>query len=136
MSIFKVSYDDCDKRIKTIEEEIRFRELKCTITRLGLPPYHASTEEHNKTQNEKSWNQLKNYQNNLRLVKIEKMIYEAREQQRTATLPLLFKKYSEAIDLSLKLGKKVATGGEYETFAQEAIIQRDYIKQITAGHSN
>jgi hypothetical protein len=58
------------------------------------------------------------------------MIYEAQEQQRTATLPLLFQKYSESVELSLTLGKKVSTGEEYQTFSREAIIQRDYIKQI------
>jgi hypothetical protein len=58
------------------------------------------------------------------------MIYEAQEQQRTATLPLLFQKYSESVELSLTLGKKVSIGEEYQTFSREAIIQRDYIKQI------
>ena len=101
MNAFQPVYDDCDKRIKRIEEDIRFHECKCLLTRLGLPPFQASTEEHKKTQNEKSWNRLKNCENNLRLVKMEKMIYEAHEQQRTATLPLLFKKYSDSVDLSL-----------------------------------
>lgn len=128
---YLMAYADCDKRIKAIEEEIRFHELKCLITRLALPPYHNSSEQHKTRENEKSWNEWKNHENDLRLVKIEKMIYEAREQQRTATLPLLFKKYSDTINKSLQLGKKVVTGEEYETFVREAIIQRDYIAQLT-----
>ena len=128
---FKTIYDDCDKRIKTIEEDIRFHECKCLLTRLGLPPYHSSSDTH-KTENEKSWNRLKNCENNLRLVKMEKMIYEAIEQQRTATLPLLFKKYSESVNLSLTLGRKVATGEEYEQFCLGAKTQRDYIMTLCA----
>ena len=130
MNAFQPVYDDCDKRIKRIEEDIRFHECKCLLTRLGLPPFQASTEEHKKTQNEKSWNRLKNCENNLRLVKMEKMIYEAHEQQRTATLPLLFKKYSDSVDLSLTLGKKVATGEEYQQFCSGAKTQRDVIKKM------
>jgi hypothetical protein len=83
-----------------------------------------------RAENEKSWNRLKNCENRLRLVKMEKMIYEAHEQQRTATLPLLFKKYSESVDLSLTLGKKVATEEEYQQLCSGAETQRDYIKTM------
>jgi hypothetical protein len=60
------------------------------------------------------------------------MIYEAIEQQKTANLPLLFKKYSESVNLSLTLAKKVATGEEYEQFCLGAKTQRDYIMTLCA----
>jgi hypothetical protein len=119
MTAFQPVYADCDKRIKTIKEDISFHECKCLLTRLAG---------NQRAENEKSWNRLKNCENNLRLVKMEKMIYEAHEQQRTATLPLLFKKYSESVDLSLTLARKVATEEEYQQFCSGAKTQRDYIK--------
>ena len=119
MTAFQPAYDHCDERIKTIQEDIKFHECKCLLTRLMG---------NQRAENEKSWNRLKNCENNLRLVKMEKMIYEAHEQQRTATLPLLFKKYSESVDMSLTLGKKVATEEEYQQLCSGAETQRDYIK--------
>lgn len=131
MSAFQPVYADCDERIKKIEEDIKFYEYKCLLTRLGLPPFHASSDVHKRTQNEKSWKGLKNCQNKLRLVKMEKMIYEAHEQQRTATLPLLFKKYNESVDLSLTLERNVETNEEiYREFCEKAEEQRNYIKTM------
>ena len=80
--------------------------------------------------------EIKNYENNIKLINVEKLIYKALGNKDNSKLfPKLFQKYSELMTESYDMsGNMVKIGAiqeqEYLEFCSQSLAQRDYVRKM------
>jgi hypothetical protein len=128
---YQIVYDNCDERIASLKAKITAYEGKATLSKLfgalldrSLGGYSAGWEK-----------KVENLKVGVKMVQIEKMIYKAHEQQRKATLPLLFEKYDAQLAQHLEFSQEevnleVMEQGSYLEMCRNSLTQRDYIKKM------
>jgi hypothetical protein len=85
---------------------------------------------------DKNAEKMKNYENNIQLIKVEKLIYQALTKSGNgAIFPKLFQKYSDLMGISYDIsGNMVRLDGveeqEYLEYCASSLKQRDYIKKV------
>ena len=80
--------------------------------------------------------EIKNYENNIKLINVEKLIYKALGNKDNSKLfPKLFQKYSELMTESYDMsGNMVKIGAiqeqEYLEFCSQSLAQRDFVRKM------
>lgn len=131
---FQNGIANCDERINTIKEKIHAYQSKAVLSKLlggllgeqfgGLGGISVGWEK-----------KVENLKVGMKMIEIEKMVYKAHEQQRKATLPLLFEKYSAQLAQYLELSQEevnleMLEQGSYLEMCRESLNQRDFIKKM------
>lgn len=78
---------------------------------------------------------IKYYENAIKLVQVEKLIYKALLKNNNAIFPRLLNKYDELMGLSYDMsGNMVLSGiykeGEYLAYCNKSLEQREYISNV------
>jgi len=79
---------------------------------------------------------MKNYENNIQLIKVERLIYQALAKSGNgAIFPKLFQKYSDLMGISYDIsGNMVRLDGveeqEYLEYCASSLKQREYIQKL------
>ena len=115
----------CDERIESLEDKIlECRIYDTVITLLEL-------------KNNKYDVKIKNFENSIKLVKTEKMLYKAlvNDKSPKEIFSILLNKYDELMNVSYDIsGNMVNTGLNQENdhleFCKESLNQREYIKML------
>jgi hypothetical protein len=74
--------------------------------------------------------------NSIKLVEVEKVIYQSLTKQNNSSLfPLLLRKYDDLIEMSYEIANDMVKNGfiqeiSYLEFCKESLEQRDYIKKL------
>jgi hypothetical protein len=131
---FQNGITNCDERINSLKEKIHAYQSKAVLSKLfgglfgeefcGLGGISVGWEK-----------KVENLKVGMKMVEIEKMVYKAHEQQRKATLPLLFEKYSAQLAQYLELSQEEVNlefmeQGSYLEMCRESLNQRDFIKKM------
>ena len=127
-----------DKCIKSCDE--RIESLKCRIKQIEIGRFMVKLMFPDEPQPENDLLQIKNWRNNIKLVSIEKCIYEAIIKKNKSLLPLLKIKYGEEMIDSLDLASQLTTSGitpeiEYLDFSKHSLFQKKYIDKICDAYS-
>lgn len=131
MSIFKpetiaICLASCDERIASVQDKLDSWKVYGKV--LGLADLDLETKYQDK---------IKNYQNNIQLIKTEKLIYNALANPKSARaiFPKLLAKYDELIGVSYDLsGNMVINGlnaeGDHLEYCNQSLAQREYIRKL------
>lgn len=74
--------------------------------------------------------------NNIKLVELEKVIYQSLTKQNNSSLfPMLLRKYEELMEMSYQIAEDMVKNGviketSYLDYCKESLEQRDYIKKL------
>ena len=114
----------CDRRIAAIQKRLDSWVVYGKV--LSLVDLEMET---------KHQDRLKNCENNIKLVQVEKLIYNALAKNNRAIFPKLLSKYDELMEVSFDLsGKMVITGenqeGDHLEYCKASLGQRDYIRRL------
>jgi hypothetical protein len=115
----------CDERISSIQEKLNEWIVYGKV--LSIVSFDLETKYQDK---------LKNYENNIKLIKTEKLIYNALMKSNNSELfPKLLARYDELMGVSYDLsGNMVITGlvveGDYLDYCKQSLDQREYIRTI------
>jgi hypothetical protein len=115
----------CDERIASIQTKLNSWKVYGKV--LGLVSFKME---------DKNAEKMKNYENNIQLIKVEKLIYQALTKSGNgAIFPKLFQKYSDLMGISYDIsGNMVRLDGveeqEYLEYCASSLKQRDYIKKV------
>lgn len=115
----------CDERISSIQEKLNEWIVYGKV--LNIVSFDLETKYQDK---------LKNYENNIKLIKTEKIIYNALMKGNNSELfPKLLARYDELMGVSYDLsGNMVITGlvveGDYLDYCKQSLDQREYIRTI------
>ncbi len=121
--------NSCDERIAKVQAKIDAWNPYFTMMNLLLP--NESTEKHRGRQDK-----IKNYENNINLIKVEKLIYQTLIKPNNNKLfPLLLQKYESYMTESYALGEEMVKVGEMEEgdyikYSKESLDQHKYIKTL------
>lgn len=120
-----VCIKSCDERISSIQEKLNEWIVYGKV--LSIVSFDLETKYQDK---------LKNYENNIKLIKTEKLIYNALMKSNNSELfPKLLARYDELMGVSYDLsGNMVITGlvveGDYLDYCKQSLDQREYIRTI------
>lgn len=115
----------CDERIASIETKLNNWKLYGKV--LGIVSLEME---------DKNAELMKNYENNIQLIKVEKLIYQALAKSGNgAIFPKLFQKYSDLMGISYDIsGNMVRLDGveeqEYLEYCASSLKQREYIQKL------
>ena len=118
----------CDERIASIKEKIDFRIVKEQMLRLLCPTHTSPTP--------KDYESMKNLENNVALVKIEKLIYLTLSKLgNKIMLHLLLEKYASLMTLSYENSSNMVQLGcideiEHLDYCKNSLCQHKYIKTL------
>jgi hypothetical protein len=77
-----------------------------------------------------------NHTNNIKLVEVEKVIYQSLTKQNNSSLfPMLLRKYDDLMEMSYQIAENMVKNGvtketTYLEFCKKSLEQRDYIKKL------
>jgi hypothetical protein len=115
----------CDERIASVQDKLSSWRLYGKILDLVDLEMESKYQE-----------KIKNYENNIKLVQTEKLIYSALLKANNGALfPRLLAKYDELMGVSYDLsGNMVITGlnveGDHLEYCNQSLAQREYIKKL------
>lgn len=114
----------CDERISSIQKKLNEWIVYSKV--LCIASFELETKYQDK---------IKNYENNIKLIKTEKIIYNALLKGNSELFPKLLARYDELMGLSYDLsGNMVITGlfveGDYLDYCKKSLDQREYIRTI------
>ncbi len=114
----------CDERIASIQEKLDSWRVYGKV--LNLVDLEMETKYQEKIQN---------YENNIKLVQVEKLLYNALAKDNRAIFPRLLSKYDELMGVSYDLsGNMVITGltpeGDHLEYCNQSLSQREYIRKL------
>jgi len=128
---YQIAYDNCDERIASLKKKMDAYEAKASLSKMLGALLAPKLGEHSA-----GWaKKVENLKVGVKMVQIEKMIYKAHEQQRKATLPLLFEKYDAQLAQHLEFSQEevnleMMEQGSYLEMCRHSLTQRDYIKKM------
>ena len=124
--VIKALKRSCDDRIDKVKDKLD--SMKTCEFVLGLVDLEM---------NEKYVEKIKNYENNIQLIKTEKLLYTflSNPQTEKTMFPLILKKYDELMGISYDLsGNMVISGlnpeGDHLEYCKASLSQREYIKKL------
>jgi hypothetical protein len=115
----------CDTRIASITDKLSAWKVYGNV--LKLVDLNMETKYEDK---------IKNYENNIKLIQTEKIIYNALLKKGNGALfPKLLSKYDDLMGLSYDIsGNMVITGleteGDYLEYCSQSLAQREYIRKL------
>jgi hypothetical protein len=116
----------CDERITSIQDKLSSWRMYGEV--LNLVDLEMETKYQDKIQN---------YENNIKLVQTEKLLYNAlaNPKSQRAIFPKLLAKYDELMGVSYDLsGNMVITGlnaeGDHLEYCNQSLAQREYIRKL------
>jgi hypothetical protein len=116
----------CDERIDSIKDKLSSWRVYGKV--LNLVDLDMETKYQDK---------IKNYENNIKLIQTEKLLYNAlaNPSSKSAIFPKLLTKYDELMGASYDLsGNMVITGvypeGDYLEYCSQSLAQREYIRKL------
>jgi len=114
----------CDERIASIQKRLDSWRLYGKM--LSLVDLEIETKYQDK---------VENYENNIKLVQVERLMYVALSKNNRAIFPKLLSKYDELMEKSFDLSSKmVITGenqeGEHLEYCKGSLEQREYIRKV------
>lgn len=114
----------CDERIASIQEKLDSWRVYGKV--LNLVDLEMET---------KYQDNIQNYENNIKLVQVEKLLYNALAKGNRAIFPRLLSKYDELMGVSYDLsGNMVITGltpeGDHLEYCNKSLAQREYIRKL------
>jgi len=115
----------CDERIASVQNNLNNWKVYSKV--LNLVDFEMETKYEDK---------IKNYENNIKLIQTEKIIYNALLKHKNCSLfPKLLAKYDELMGVSYDLsGNMVITGlnpeGDHLEYCNQSLAQREYIRKI------
>jgi hypothetical protein len=116
----------CDERITSIQDKLSSWRMYGNV--LNLVDLEMETKYQDKIQN---------YENNIKLVQTEKLLYNAlaNPKSQRAIFPKLLAKYDELMGVSYDLsGNMVITGlnveGDHLEYCNQSLAQREYIRKL------
>jgi hypothetical protein len=115
----------CDERIASVQDKLSSWKVYGKV--LNLVDLEMETKYQEKIQN---------YENNIKLIQTEKIIYTALlKAGNNALFPKLLSKYDELMGVSYDLsGNMVLTGlnaeGDYLEYCNQSLAQREYIRKL------
>ncbi len=115
----------CDERIASIETKLNNWKVYGKV--LGIVSLEME---------DKNAELMKNYENNIQLIKVERLIYQALAKSGNgAIFPKLFQKYSDLMGISYDIsGNMVRLDGveeqEYLEYCASSLKQREYIQKL------
>jgi len=119
---FSAGVTNCDERIKSLKSKKNSWELYNIVLKI--------------VNLEKYQDKINCYENNIKLVQVEKLIYNALLKNTSKLVfPLLLAKYDDLMTLSYDIsGNLVSAGinleGEHLEYCQQSLSQREFIKSI------
>jgi hypothetical protein len=121
--LFK-SVVSCDERIASIQKKLDSWRVYGKV--LNLVDLEMETKYQEKIQT---------YENNIKLVQVEKLLYNALAKDNRAIFPKLLSKYDELMGVSFDLSENmVITGlnleGDHLDYCHQSLAQREYIKKL------
>jgi hypothetical protein len=129
---------NCDERIASVQQKIDSWMPHQGIMGLMLNMYEEKGDEEGISvfKNNKYDDKVKNYENSIKLIQTEKLIYLALSKLGNGALfPKLLAKYDELMGVSYDLsGNMVNTGinqeGDHLTYCKQSLDQREYIRKL------
>ena len=115
----------CDERIASIQTKLNSWKVYGRV--LGLVSLEME---------DKNAEKMKNYENNIQLIKVEKLIYQSLAKSGNgAIFPKLFQKYSDLMAISYDIsGNMVRLDGvedqEYLEYCASSLKQREFINMV------
>jgi hypothetical protein len=115
----------CDERITSITDKLSAWKVYGKVLKLVDLNMETKYEE-----------QIKNYENNIKLIQTEKIIYNALLKKGNGALfPKLLAKYDDLMGISYDLsGNMVLTGlnkeGDHLEYCSQSLAQREYIRKL------
>jgi len=115
----------CDERIASITDKLSAWKVYGNVLQLVDLNMETKYEE-----------QIKNYENSIKLIQTEKIIYNALLKKGNGALfPKLLAKYDDLMGISYDLsGNMVLTGlapeGDYLEYCSQSLAQREYIRKL------
>lgn len=131
MSIFKPEMiakclSSCDERIASVQDKLDSWKVYGKVLKLVDLDMETKYED-----------KIKTYENNIKLIKTEKLIYNALANPKSsgAIFPKLLAKYDELVGISYDLsGNMVINGlnaeGDHLEYCNQSLAQREYIKKL------
>jgi hypothetical protein len=119
------SIASCDERIASIQDSLSNWKVYNQILNLVDLEMEIKYQE-----------KIQNYENDIKLIQTEKIIYNALlKAGNNALFPKLIARYDELMGLSYDLsGNMVLTGlnaeGDYLEFCNQSLVQREYIRKL------
>jgi len=126
----------CDERIASIQTKLDSWKVYDRVLGLVSSCYDKEEEREVFKMEDKNAEKMKNYENNIQLIKVEKLIYQSLTKSGNgAIFPKLFQKYSDLMGISYDIsGNMVRLDGveeqEYLEYCASSLKQRDYIKKV------
>jgi len=126
----------CDERIASIQTKLDSWKVYGRVLGLVSSCYDKEEDKSVFKMEDKNAEKMKNYENNIQLIKVEKLIYQSLAKSGNgAIFPKLFQKYSDLMAVSYDIsGNMVRLDGveeqEYLEYCASSLNQRDYIKKI------
>ena len=126
----------CDERIASIQAKLDSWKTFEFAMNLAENLFE-SEEEKDEFKNNKYFDKIKNYENSIKLIQTEKLIYNALKNPNSMRelFPKLLKKYDDLMGLSYDLsGNMVITQlvkeGDYLEYCKQSLDQREYIRKL------
>jgi hypothetical protein len=118
---------NCDERIASLQNKIdAYAPMMAVLKLVGLTSEHHDN--------------VANYQNQIKLVKTEKLIYQSlmNANSRQEIFPRLLAKYDELLEESRQLSSNMVRSGlnkevDHLEYCKASMGQRDYIKKMCVG---
>ena len=118
--------NNCDDRINSIKNKIDNLKLNIQVkSMIGLTtPYIKELEK-----------DIDNYNNNIKIINVEKLIYKAFDKKSSIIFPKLLSKYNELLNQSIENLKDMVSYNTdkesyYLEYCKEMVEQREYIKKL------
>ena len=134
-SLMKAVSGDCDERIASLQSKIDSWSAYKSV--MGLMERTFEGEDKKVFSEAPQLDKIKNYENDMSLVKTEKMIYNALSNSNSnkKIFKMLLAKYDELMGLSYDIsGNMVINGlvpeGEHLDYCKESLTQREYIRKM------
>jgi len=119
----------CDKRIASVQDKLNSWKTYKIV--LGLASDCFKEEE------SKYFDKIKNYENNIKLIQIEKLLYNslANPNSKSELFKKILEKYDELMSISYDLsGNMVINGlhaeGDHLEYCSNSLSQREYIRKL------
>lgn len=127
---------NCDERIASIQSKLDSWNVYGKILGIASTLYEKEEEKNIFKIEDKNAEKIKNYENNIQLVKVEKMIYQTLGKGANGVIfQKLFQKYSDLMANSYDIsGNMVLLGAEEEhahlEYCTSSLKQREYIQKV------
>jgi hypothetical protein len=127
---------DCDKRIASLQTKINGWKMYSEVLSLASGLYDKEEDKSVFKMEDKNTEKIRNYENNIQLVKVEKLIYQTLGKGANGVIfQKLFQKYSDLMASSYDISGNMVrlagiSEGEYLEYCKESLQQREYIQAL------